>query len=183
MSVKMDKLNQYSKTNIMKKIMFQISLITLFTIIEVNLSMAVDHYNWQKANAKIEVIKMEVMNLSTNGTLFGLLLKQNNKKIGDVTESDKRTVLTFNIEYEAPVQLKNEKKPSNRTITQNGLYRTLHPRFQEFLKNKGILKGPIEIGILYERSDPIFISFPLGEEVFSAPALIADTIDAGWQAK
>jgi len=62
--------------------------------------------NWHKTTAKVEIIKNDVSALKIgDNTVLGILIKEAQKPLRDLLESDKKTLLSFSVEYLAPIKL------------------------------------------------------------------------------
>lgn len=143
----------------------------IFVFLSINNAFAIaNDLEWKEINAKVNLIKIEGdMNLQTNGTVLGMLLKENNRNLNSLIEKDNKTLLNFSISYKA--SFLNDKKPQT-TIIQYGLYRTLDNEIQKELENKGIRKTPVIINIRYFKNSPIIVQFLTNKKWIDAPVLL-----------
>jgi len=128
--------------------------------------------NWHKTTAKIEIIKNDVSSLKIgDNTVLGILIKETNKPLRDLLEYDKKTLLSFSVEYIAPIKLKEDLQTKERIITQYGLYRNLSNKVQDFIEKNS------NVDIRYISEDPISIQFIIDGHFIDTPVMVTDTID------
>lgn len=127
--------------------------------------------NWQKTTAKIVIIKNDssILNL-TGDTVLGPLIKNTNKPLNNLLEEDNKTLLSFSIQYVAPIKLKGEVQFKERLITQYGLYRELPHRTQNYIQKNQ------DIDIRFSSDDPTSVQLIIDGHFVDIPGLVTGTI-------
>ncbi len=127
--------------------------------------------NWQKTTAKIVIIKNDssILNL-TNDAILGPLIKNTNKSLNTLLENDTKTLLSFSIQYVAPVKLKGEVQFKERLITQYGLYRELPSKTQDYIQKTQ------DIDIRFLSNDPIAVQLIIDAHFVDIPGLVSGII-------
>lgn len=165
---------------VIKNYSILIKLAFLITIIVSNIyANSVALPGLERVRAKVQIKEIEVIDSHPDSTI-NLLLKENNLDLIEVTEKDKKTVILFNIAYNAPVQVINKPKQVNKVIHQTGLYKILDSRIRKDWVNKGLLKSSIEVDILYTTDNPNFIVVPIHGKNYQLPAMVSDSNDIRW---
>jgi hypothetical protein len=136
---------------------------------------------WEKTNAEFNLIFEKAENAKANETILGLLIKESGQVLESLLENDGKTIVLFKIQYQSPVKLAGEKEAKNKIIIQYGLYKTLAPELQQYIRKK--YEKLNNMRIQYAKEDPILIQFISAGKLFPAPALLTNTIDSGWSEK
>lgn len=136
---------------------------------------------WRETSASFTIIRDNITKLDIDNTVIGALIKASGRSIQELVNADGVTLVSFKIKYSAPVQLPGEATAKTKPITQIGLYETLGAEVRDRIKDSTNTTVNIKIG--YSELDPIAIQFIFDEELYPAPTLLTDTIDAGWKPK
>lgn len=135
---------------------------------------------WENNTAEVELIKYNISDFETEGTVLSQLIQATGKSLNELVEQNQKYFVTFSLVYSASIKLKGEKTAKIRKITQYGLYRSLDPRIQSSLPLNSTSN---QIKIRYASSDPVALQFIINNDAIEAPPLLTNIIDAGWEKK
>lgn len=158
-----------------------------YSIEELNFSKTT-HENklWQETIAQIELNNYSIEELNKELNRFknpkgfkgfskkilekmviGILVSLSGEHPKDLLESDQENILSFYLEYDALI--KKTESVIKKRIIQYGLYKKLHPKLQQSLKNN---TSPTAIKIRYGIDYPTSIEFIINQEMIAVSHIL-----------
>jgi len=154
-------------------------IIVLTIMVNLNYVRASTQNNLMNQQETLAKFKIEnITGIKLENTVLDKLIQETGSTLNELQEKDKKTLLAFSVEYKAEVKLSSNEKAKEQLIKQIGLFRSLDPRVQSYmLQNKANNTIKIKVDV----NNPVAIKFIVDTQAINQPALLTDTIDAGWK--